>query len=1354
MNRCASPAARRPAFPTRFALTALALMPAVSACSGADFDPGRTGAADAAPVIGEENVAVTQAGVAPPSLINSDPTLDQRFLPGMGYFDGTTCDIWPRDVKFGTSDDNMGVIASVLARYSIPSSVKILKSMTDRLRALRVSGASVIGSKNELVVTNAVLSSSERPLVAIDQSTRQGYMLENEWFCTEQMQAHNPLACKEYGVKVGKTWYSVIGRATKGSSAPYTLYGSEGIPSAPTVVVLTAPQVRFAPTKANGTITTNTFLIAIGQRVYGGSPYSPGEDLSQRAKNFASVSVRRNSTALAELPTRKEWLNALYEPRQPGFVALLGDEVGGFGDVSASAPAPVEQVVISYDYEDPAHFVPDTKTLYLTPEEYFAPSTSPCDPARVQGSLGTIACNYTVTLANSPRLHPPGGGGAAFFIAGATPNTANVSVVDDSTPIGVTYTLATLRRFLKGQLRPLLDPGANTVWVSQGKTTIDYVDGPGWLNTSGYASSALNDLQSELGGVVSAAFPASDATFPSLAKADGGTDTGVRQADMGAELFTQGAFSDVMFAHSELESLRTGEVASSWTDTFRLMTDYNLGARRISGFDALADMGIDPEKRTRAEMMDSYLAVAPDLETKSNVLGLSYGQTAGGWYALRDQGSVSLYGAQQRWNQLGSLIDNFQAAADKSYSLQTSAEIKALVNLVGALNTSLTRDISDTASAAATVSSAAKTNAATQQVSLDDFQKGYSKLFDLSASLQSQMNSVWGCAPGGSMNACLAAAKAKLNTLSNDCNPQNGFAWLKPVVGILDQYVPALNWVDTHMKEYTGKDLVDTMDALIEDPKDASIGLGENALQHYVSLTTYAKQFKDVDKYIGMGADYSKAMHKLIDDAPITCSRAAGQGPLDTFKAQVVIIDNLVQNYATQVQLVHAQISARLGHVGYLMTEGDAYDTLATSAKNNLKALKANTQPLLDQLNSVTAGASYTAIAAQQRAFLGNACHVALRATRASQADLHLVSQALQTSTGRGVTAPYLVLPADSAYHFADGAQPANLSPTDVNYGYATSLWDSGAFSARFTAAGDGATTSYLSRATTRLEQLMNGEVCEDATQKPATRFVVRKVFTGQALKTLVSSGAFDFKVTLDDIAQSGKDGSNPTRGMVAENFSSKSFDIKLDGGFVVSAGYSICNGATPGAECKTRVPVNSLSGVASGALNVLYLANRGTGAVPSVRALNGVCADNQEGVATSAPITLNSTAITVSSCLTPVFTPRTSANLLYFDNAAGPDSQVLNLQMQNAQCNIDAAVQASRPLQGVPVLGTWALANSGAMAASLNASLAAAQVSDAVLPLPKGATGIEVLFLVGAQPVGPNDDGGYTLASPQKTSL
>src|SRR4051812_2160642 len=97
-------------------------------------EPGE--AASSADVKSTEQAVVSGSASA---ITNSDPTLEQRFLPGIGYMNGITCDTWPRDVVWDGSAD-MNPALNVLTRYSISSSVRVLKTMADRLRGLGIGG--------------------------------------------------------------------------------------------------------------------------------------------------------------------------------------------------------------------------------------------------------------------------------------------------------------------------------------------------------------------------------------------------------------------------------------------------------------------------------------------------------------------------------------------------------------------------------------------------------------------------------------------------------------------------------------------------------------------------------------------------------------------------------------------------------------------------------------------------------------------------------------------------------------------------------------------------------------------------------------------------------------------------------------------------------------------------------------------------------------------------------------------------------------------------------------------------------------------------------------------------------------
>lgn len=1328
------------------AIGAVALL--VSGCGGS-VNEGLSGGE------GEDQEQPAAATAAPltPALLNSPTTLDQKYLPGMGYLDGTTCDVWPRDVSFATDGDNMGVIEAVLSRYSISSSVVKLKAMTSRLRNLLVTHATVVGSKYELLVTEGKRAGTEPVLVAIDEATKQGFFVDNEWLCSEELLRLNPLNCKEHTVRVGSVDYAVLGRTEKKPPALSGFIRSDVFPLVPPkTLVLVAPQIRFAPRLAGGELVSSSYLLAIGQRVYGGSRYVAGEDLSKRTSDSAKVTVTPSVPPIPELPDSTTWRRALREARQPGFVAIIGDEVGGISELKATAPATVESLVISHGYTDDARYDPVARILYVRPKTYFDPTYQAQQVVR----NGHSQPMYTVKLVANARERAAGGSGAAFLLAGSSPKTTSV-MADEGSALTVGYSSAALRSLLLSYLRPWLDTPNVTYQVNfdLGTTSLGYVSGEGWTNGGPFTSAAdyREDIVAEIIGKIAAevdsAFPPGDPLFEPMARADAGTDTAVRQVSMGAQLFSRGAFADVLFGRSELESLRSGEVAASWADTWRLMNDYNLGSIRIPDYDPAVDYNLDPARRRRAAQMAAYVEIAPKLKGGSNVLGLPYGQSASGWFTSAADGVPSIYAAEKRWNQLGSLVSQFQSAADASDDLASAAQRDALVQLVSALNDGLKRDIGNTSKAASTVAAAAHANASTQKLVLEDFKKGYDKLFELNNGLQTKMNEIWGCDPTFTPEQCIGAAKAKMSQLEQACSPSTGLDWMRPFVDLASSYIPAIAVANAAVKTYTGKDLVGAMTTLLEDPESAG-GMIAGVVDTFVPVTDFAKEFEEIDKYVGMAGYFSKGMHKILDEAPRTC-KAGGQPQTDmeNFRAQVVLVDNMMQNYTNQIGLVHGMISAQLAHIGYLGTEGTAYDELAASQSQNLASLNATTQPLLGKLRGMS-DFNYSAAAAEIKSFMTNACQTAVRATRASQADLHMISQALQTSTGAAVTKPHLVLPAKAAWHFASNAS-GDPSQTDQYFGFGMSLWDRAAFDARFTPAGSASTTPYLSQAGTRFAQLMNGEVCTRTVPKPETRYVVRKVITGQALRTLVSAGQLDVSVTLDDIVASAQDGSNVTKGVVAQNLNTQAYDMKLEGGFVISTGFSVCNGAA-GKECSSRVASNKLATVAGGKLNKLIVANRGRGYVPmavgELRTAGGgtrlACRVGQQMFEATNPLQLGSATKSVSSCFTPVLTPRAWASAAYWDNAGAPDAQVLNNHTEI--CAVDAQTLAGRPLQGLPVLGTWGLTTSEVTATALASSMAASPISSATLPDPALATAVEVLFVVGAEPIDSGSSGGYTL--------
>jgi len=1311
-------------------LGAVALFAGAVACSSAESGADGVAGVDTAEDLGEAASSVASGGVQ-----NSPATLDQRFLPGIGYFDGTTCDIWPRKLDFSPGVGNL--LDEVLSRYNKPAHVRTLRTLTTRMAEMGMDRATAVGSKYELVVTEADVPNADHTVVALDAVTRKGFMLNHDWLCSQELLSLDPLACQEYGVKVSGVKYAVLGRAQKAATQPSTilLHGA--------VVALVAPQIRFAPLTTNGEIVIDTHLFAIGQRIYGGTPYVPGEDLSKRKnkQNYAKVTIRRAIPAFPDAPTDHDIVVGLLDKPRPGVAALIGDEVGGIAELTAETNPYVQAVIVGFGA--PEGVTNSLGALNFSPHAFFRETVTNDGVKPVPGENGNVRPQFTLTFNPFTSVRKAGNGSTAVLIAGSTPNTS-VLTAEPGVAMGALRSADEIRQYVKDLLVPLLQPpGGGMIYkvqVGMGSGPVTDVDGRRWKEDKFYKTDMINLVANDLVNAFDVAYAPNDPQLENIVAIDAGTSTGFRQAALGGQLFSRGALANVMVGGAELDSLRTGAVSSLWADAWKLMADDSMAISRIRDYDPVNDLNLDPRKHDRAAELASYVQLDPYIRAKRNVLGLPYGQIANNWFTSSSgDGQSSILAMQQRWNALGSLVSAFQTAAERSDELKNKAERDALLQAVNGLHAGLTKSAASIATAATTVSSAARTNASTQATTLDQFDTAYKRVHDLAAQLQLRMNTQWGCSDGSA--SCMETAHATLDKLEDDCHPDNGgFGWAQPLVDLYGEYMPAVKIVNDTLVEFTGKNITQTMDEIL---RASSAGDGSIDAALLGLLADALDQLDGIEGDVAKIAQISQTMRKVIEQSTASCpAKGEAEIRLNAFRGDVILTDSLVQNYAIQMGLLRSQISSQAGHIGYLTSQGDAYERLSAS-QNALKTeLDESTQPLLDKLNALKLGGSYQEIAAEQRAFMTAACGVALTAARTAQADLHVVSQALQTSTGVANTAPDLVLPASAAYRDA--------ASKDEHFGYAMSLWDSAAFAARFTPEGDLAKKDYLSRASERFSQLVNQEVCANQGPKPASRFVVRKVFTGQALKTLTTSGQLDFKVTLDDLVASANDGSNPVKGVVAQNLQTAAFDLKLDGAFVLKTLYSACSGPA-GKECTKRVSANNLTSVATGALNTLSVVSRGMGYIPEALVSKRVgrstvlgCDGGEERIDSRLSLLLGGAATTVSSCLSPVLTPHRFDSAAYYDGAGLPDSQVL--EGNKNICEFDARALVGQPLQGLPALGNWALANSLVRATSLSNSMAPAPIAEGTLAAPKGVTAVEVLFLVGTEPVKPSDTGGYTL--------
>jgi hypothetical protein len=211
-----------------------------------------------------------------------------------------------------------------------------------------------------------------------------------------------------------------------------------------------------------------------------------------------------------------------------------------------------------------------------------------------------------------PTVRSAGGSGTAMIISGKTPNAASVTATT-GTAILPTYSTADLRTLISGWVKPKLDL-VTTHWLS---AVGNLIDGEPWKLDPTYQSRSLTTLTNAMATQINGKFFSTAAAYPAFTSAT----TSPSDAAMAANLFSRGTFVDVLYAGSEIDSLRAGSIAGSWNDSWRLMSEDTLNASQITSFDAVADFGASAAKRTRALQMFRYLTIGAPGGVQSNVLG-------------------------------------------------------------------------------------------------------------------------------------------------------------------------------------------------------------------------------------------------------------------------------------------------------------------------------------------------------------------------------------------------------------------------------------------------------------------------------------------------------------------------------------------------------------------------------------------------------------------------------------------------------------------------------------------------------------------------------------------------------------
>lgn len=208
------------------------------------------------PLLGGCGEALPPQGSPPPVVdraesflsdpINSPPEQVPRFVDGIGWLDGVSCEHFPRDVDFrsphdpwrtGQPEETSLPLGDILTRWptSLSDRVAPIREFFQRLPSMP-RYQSVVGSKRELrLVTGAypLLSTPEEITLALDPAAKIGFALDQRYFCSES--DASSAGCRTRPVSHGGVSYQVLTR----TSSRTTDAGPAEVP----LLILVAPTI-------------------------------------------------------------------------------------------------------------------------------------------------------------------------------------------------------------------------------------------------------------------------------------------------------------------------------------------------------------------------------------------------------------------------------------------------------------------------------------------------------------------------------------------------------------------------------------------------------------------------------------------------------------------------------------------------------------------------------------------------------------------------------------------------------------------------------------------------------------------------------------------------------------------------------------------------------------------------------------------------------------------------------------------------------------------------------------------------------------------------------------------------------
>jgi len=385
-----------------------------------------------------------------------------KYVPSVGYLDGTSCDNWPKDVQ--RTDIIDGVIGG-LSSSVVPDVVSKLETA---LQELNVSTLVNIGSNRGLTLASYTAEVSpdgtlKRHWVAVDDVAGVGYDLSQQYLCSGQdvlNTAVTPAVCKRQtmALNFGSTIKQVQVLRRVATSVRTRDDTTQSVLLVAPTIQLDAPPDGYA----ENTLQLDVNLVVAAKNVIGSSRL--GTPVNLDIKPFTQTKINGPADLAGEIAV----------PSKPGIVAVFADSISNVGVISThnairvarytpmdGLPAgQIRPIVVNPSYGAPTGDV-SVYSEYIYPKkwvlEYRCPTstsvstganlTSPPDyfcqqwqTAPAPSNSSSLMCNYAISrtqTGSAPCAQLWCNGtlknGVNYYTLTFTPTTARESVSCDAT---------------------------------------------------------------------------------------------------------------------------------------------------------------------------------------------------------------------------------------------------------------------------------------------------------------------------------------------------------------------------------------------------------------------------------------------------------------------------------------------------------------------------------------------------------------------------------------------------------------------------------------------------------------------------------------------------------------------------------------------------------------------------------------------------------------------------------------------------------------------------------------------------------------------------------------------------------